>query len=978
MKNTSASLSPDDIRSIRRNLGLTQVQAGELIGGGPRAFAKYESGTVKPAAAVVTLLRLLEAHPEVMTKRPRRRGRPMIPGDVGPFEVTHLHVAALDAQHLPRLLERLLRSEVHALGLPFAESHVSLNINAPDGGEDGRIAWKGGPDPTGPLPRRLCQFQLKAGDVKPGSAGAEVLTRQKTVKPMVRSVLEGGGCYIMLCAHAYSRASIENREARIRHALRGAGLEVQDGQVSFRDANDIAEWINRHPSVAAWLKELTQRGTLGPFCSWTDWSGRSEHDLIPFVADERLPRLRDFLHERVTEPRGVARVLGLAGIGKSRLVLEALGPLYEDEVSGFSPSDMVLYADESEVGSEAVINTVDVLGSGEQCAVVVVDSCPLQTHRILQGRVLRSDSRLSLLTVDHDVHSGSLDQDTFRLGEAPASVTDALVELVSPGLPSEDRRRIERFSAGFPRVAVLVGQAWLENHPPADATDEHLVDAFVLGRNPRDEERLLRSAELLAAFGLVGIHPPDGGDLDEIAARGRDLAATDLHAHIQDLVDRGIAQRRGGAVLLKPHPIAMKLATRQWRRWREPDWDDVLVGDGSADLKVLAARQLAWLNTTSRAREVVIHVSRRDGPLDGRERISAPGHAGVLPHLAEIGHGAVAELIERCLDDVEEPSMYSGEVRGELAFALERIAFHPSGFDSGARLLLRLAAPRGNEFPENARGRFESLFPVHLGNTAADGAARLAFLAEAIETADLSQRHVLVDALSAGSRTGPHFSRWVGAETHGSLPAMDSWQPATRDEYSAYIGGCVDLLIQLAMRDDHSGMEARRSLGSRLRGLVDDGFIDKVERVVGRVGSVADPWPEALESLNHFLIYDAATPEAEAAVRVRALMRQLTPEGLQSQVRLLVTEMPWDYLDDGSMDFAARDDRQVEAVRSLAARLIATPGVLAGILPEVSRGSQRMAYVFGRALAELSDSPLAQLEPIASAVLEAPEETRNF
>ena len=56
-------LTPSEIRAIREHLGLSQVEAGELIGGGPSSFTKYEAGTVKPAASVINLLRLLEANP---------------------------------------------------------------------------------------------------------------------------------------------------------------------------------------------------------------------------------------------------------------------------------------------------------------------------------------------------------------------------------------------------------------------------------------------------------------------------------------------------------------------------------------------------------------------------------------------------------------------------------------------------------------------------------------------------------------------------------------------------------------------------------------------------------------------------------------------------------------------------------------------------------------------------------------------------
>jgi HTH-type transcriptional regulator / antitoxin MqsA len=56
-------LSPDEIAAIRKRLRLSQRRAGELLGGGPRAFQKYESGQVMVSAAMSNLLRLLDKDP---------------------------------------------------------------------------------------------------------------------------------------------------------------------------------------------------------------------------------------------------------------------------------------------------------------------------------------------------------------------------------------------------------------------------------------------------------------------------------------------------------------------------------------------------------------------------------------------------------------------------------------------------------------------------------------------------------------------------------------------------------------------------------------------------------------------------------------------------------------------------------------------------------------------------------------------------
>ncbi|MBT9587004.1 type II toxin-antitoxin system MqsA family antitoxin [bacterium] len=59
-------LLPAEIRQIRRRLRITQGAAGNLIGGGPRAFQKYESGDLLPSRAVCSALLMLDSAPELL------------------------------------------------------------------------------------------------------------------------------------------------------------------------------------------------------------------------------------------------------------------------------------------------------------------------------------------------------------------------------------------------------------------------------------------------------------------------------------------------------------------------------------------------------------------------------------------------------------------------------------------------------------------------------------------------------------------------------------------------------------------------------------------------------------------------------------------------------------------------------------------------------------------------------------------------
>ena len=959
-----AEFGPEEIRALRKQLGLTQAEAGELLGGGPRAFSKYENGTVKPAASVINLLRLLERNPSAIAELNGGRARPMQVGpDIGPFEVTSRHIEALGEREFPPLLRRLLRMEAEAHDLPGATVHVADNIHQPDGGEDGRIRWTGDPERTNFLPRRLVQFQLKAGKIRPAQARREVLASSGAVKEMVRSVLQAGGTYVLLCARTYTQREIGKREAAMLDSLRAAGMSLDDDQIRFRDASQIADWANAHPAVAIWVKEQTQPGAIGPFRSWLHWAGRAEHEKAPYVEDERLAPLRTRLLEQATQPHGILRVVGLSGVGKSRLVLEALDCGDQEERSF---ADIVLHADDGEDDPVAVNSAVQALAEMRTRVVLVVEHCSPEHHRALDGFVSRSGSRLSLITIDDEIPSGTPDADTYPIPEAPIAVVEGIIDRLSPGLPCEDRYRLTAFSNGFPEFAIGLVRGWAASTPLAHITEDDLVETFVLGRRPRNREALLKTAELLAAFPLINLE--DSDQLHEVAGLGCNLSSGDLRESIIDLVNRGVARRRGRLVTLEPRPVALKFAERRWRSWSRDRWESILAGDSW--LAVAAAGQLALLNTTDVSRKVVRHVCRHRGLFDNPG--SAPTAAKVLFHLAQVDPLAAANQIERFLDNCPDES----NLDDHLVWALEKIAFRKDGFECAALLLLRLAVSK-NSIKKRARDKFASLFNVHVGATEADGERRLDILEEASETDNKDRRAVVVEALSAGLESR-HAFRMGGAETHGTRPAMQSWRPATAAEWRRYVEVCVERLAGFAERQDETGIIARRELGRHLRSLVAEGFVEAVEKAVGLAGRTGPVWAEALEGLGYFLEYDVDDEENDLIDRVNRLISDLRPNDLPARISYLVTELPWYYPVGERLDVHTRISRQTEDVRTLAIESSAKPEVLAQMLPQLSRGKQRMAAEFGRGLAAAVASPLDWLEQIAQAVAAAPEQERNF
>jgi HTH-type transcriptional regulator/antitoxin MqsA len=65
--------SPAEIRRIRTRLRLSQRRAGEILGGGPRSFQKYESGEVVVSRPMANLLLLLDRDPSLLKELIRER-----------------------------------------------------------------------------------------------------------------------------------------------------------------------------------------------------------------------------------------------------------------------------------------------------------------------------------------------------------------------------------------------------------------------------------------------------------------------------------------------------------------------------------------------------------------------------------------------------------------------------------------------------------------------------------------------------------------------------------------------------------------------------------------------------------------------------------------------------------------------------------------------------------------------------------------
>lgn len=971
-----AALDPQRIKEIRKSLGLSQVEAGNLIGGGPKAFGKYESGAIKPAASVENILKILEAEPTALKFL---KGSNIIPFEhlaSKPLEVSGDHVSVLSPDSFPALVRRMLSAEALINGLSLDGLHVAAKITISDDGEDARITWKDGPTYTKFLSNRLNQFQLKAGPIDPAEAGKDVLRRDGSVKPEVAYVLKDGGTYTMLCAHSYSYKQIRARITAIIDSLRKAGATFNDEQISFRDADQIATWINQLPGVSSWLLEKTRPGMIGPLRPWSYWAENPEHN-IQHVEDERLDNLREFLREKYSKKRSVTRVFGFSGVGKSRLILESLAPTKIEDESSIQLSDLVLYADEQMVGAYQLKSVIQSLADSSYRAIIIVNRCTIETQQDLAALVKRGSSELSLVTIHDEVPQENIDNDTIIIPVAHNDVIEKMIKNICPETRLENHQRLVKRSLGYPKVAALIGQTWLKDKT-IDTASEDLVERIVSGGKHR-QPTYMKVARILSVFGAVGAKSPLDSELAEIVNFSQNISADDLRVEIEELAVSGITQKKGRMIVVNPRPLALQLAKMQWCTWSPTQWDEVIAGKLSIGLRIRAANQLALLNTTSIALEVTKSLCRVSGPLDSIEKIHRNGHSKVLPILAEIDAEATLLLLEHLISELSEDELndIAIDCRRSFVRTLEIISFSQKTFERGAGLLLTLAESESDSVTTNATAQFKSLFPHILADTSSDGETRLRFIDSELKHSRNSRRIIIANALIEGCK--PPAIRMLGSESHGSRPALESWHP-NRKEAGKYVSGCVDRLIILAKENTPAGNAARKGLGQHLHDLIqhDDG-LELVEKIVFQMLDVCKPyWSDALESLSYIMLHTKKLMSSTDSMRVMALINKLKPSNLQDQVRYLVSEMPWNFPCEEDLDFDIRSQRQLEAVENLVKDMLKIDGSIESQLKHLSSGTHKMSAVFGRALAKFSKSNELWYPHLIKALEDVDTNFRNF
>lgn len=893
------------------------------------------------------------------------------------FKITYQDIEQLSDLQLTNLLQVLLTLEANSTGIPLSAINVSLKITVSDEGEDGRVEWKEGVESTDWIPNRFTLFQCKATDMTPSNCKNEILQNStNTLKPKVKEAFDASGTYVLFYGRNCGPAMKSRRIDAFREAIRSTGETYADSaSIEVYDANNIALWVNQHISAIVFVGNILGKATPLGFRTWSKWKGYQDNR-YEYVLDEKLTRYIEQIQNHFRAPRQVARIVGLSGLGKTRLAFEAFrSPSDKENILQQSISDQMIYVDAASSPSTLpgmVSSWVDNNIKG----ILIVDNCEPSLHKRLRDEVEHTNSKLSLLTLDFNPDK----HDTcpyIEIDPVSDSVIKGILEQAYQGLPKPDIDRIADFAQGFPQMAVLLAEARINfSSQLGSLQNDEILKKLLWGRNSEDPVayKVITTCSLFEILGY-------SDDMTEqrifAAEKICCIDKDEFYEKTRYFLQRGILDVRGRFVRVTPRPLAIRLAADWWTNCSPERARAVILEDFPNGQDDALCKQLSKLDFLPEAQKLTEDLCGAHAPFGQAEVLTTEKGLRLFRSFVEVNPYAAVEALNRVFGKMsrEELLEIKYKMRRDLVRSLEMLCFWEGTFLVAASLLCSLAAAENETWGNNATGQFKQLFHFTLSGTQANLKSRVLLIDNNIDTGCIEKKKVCIQALSSALQNG-HFSRMAGPELQGSRPAQEEYRPSTWEEIFDYWRECLQRLVQIVCSDDALADYTKDLIANRLRGLLGAGRVDEVENCIRTIGSHRGPlWPEALSAVQDSLRYEGNKMPPDILERIRSWIGLFQPDNISDQLRLIVSIPPWNHEKNNQGKY---EDLAAIAAIDFAKKIATDIESLVAHIDVLFHGEQRQGFVFGRTLGETIKSPLIFIEAACNSIAKLTSTTNSI
>ncbi len=581
-----------------------------------------------------------------------------------------------------------------------------------------------------------------------------------------------------------------------------------------------------------------------------------------FVFNDNLKNIK----QAISDNKSVLRVLGLNGIGKTRLVLETILAEQDDVPKLYCDCQLSLEQD--------VIETSSKIFEKQVAAVLILDNCDESLFEKIVKLYNRKHAQNRLYALfENPAETQGIGYTVTRFQDAYEDVVDGIITRLY-GKQDEVSVKIKEFASGNPLMAVQAIEGVENTGDIRDFTNQKLI-SNLLSAHLGSDERII--AETLSLFSSIGYEGDAHKEIEAIALNknitGLNLDDTVLvnkfDALIRLYLNRGLMQRIGVYVRFRSSAISKMLNDEWLAKSTATQVENIILtlrSVGLADnLLPPFFDKIKDAGNNARVLDLMKELLQPRGLLTTVEFLNTEVGSKIYRSLVEIDPDLVCDSLFKTLGGLRLDELKQfRDGRRELVWTLEKLCYKPETFEKAAKLMLRLGCSEVEHISNNATGQFISLFPVRLPATSVSLSIRLDFLKT--EMNSLEEKPLLIKAIDRALCTA-NFIRFGGDVTI-RYQTYTFYDPSDLKEVEPYITGCLDLLqSEIDCKSEYSDA-CIKILASNFRALNSFGLFDLI---MPRVENIAQLLNYEWDDLLHVLHF--AKKDAESRVNKQHLQR---------------------------------------------------------------------------------------------------------
>lgn len=722
--------------------------------------------------------------------------------------VTGKDVEKLNNHDLRAVLNALLLAESAQHSIPIPDVDLTLRETDPDAGIDARIKWPSG-KPHDVLRTGETVLQYKSGNLSVKQLEAEFK------KPGVQQALKAKASYLICVGKDYVPKTVDDRKNALRKLCKKKKIPFSRTKIIFGSA--IARWISRYPAVAS-APALGK--TIPDFVTVERWRRDNPQLSNPFRPDasrtETISKIQSFLNGDIGG--SVLRLEGPAGVGKTRLALEALA----DERF----ASRALYAPNADNG-EVMPFILAVYANQEMSAIAVVDECDDTKQTTLAQYAENSNGRLKLICIGiadvlHESPPLQLSQ-VYQLKPLNEKDIESIVREAYSSAPKELVDATVRLAGGYVKLAMFVAGVFDKHgaQPPIKLADVRDIRTFL---KKFVSPELRKSLQVLSLLARIGWEEDLRAEAEAVATFVN-LPLDSLEASVKRLREQGVVVPRGRYLYVSPDLLALKAAADLWDEKGSKLINLVSELKGVEPRRQLL-RRLASMGEHPEVRKAVENILSKKG---------------LYPSLAELDDHFLSEVFRilssavpveaaNLLSDLIVPALREELLdfkkgRRDVIWALESLVRWPETSLKAARVLMKLALSETENLGNNATAIFRQYFHLFLSGSPVPISERFSLIDELLSEEDPKRRMLAGKAAAAALEA--HETRMGGDTDHLSKRSFPpEWQPKTYGEIWHERRRALHYLDLIGQGTDEAAAFARHERLSSVFALLEYGQVE--------------------------------------------------------------------------------------------------------------------------------------------------------